>query len=55
MFLLFYFGVLVLVTSVMAGVMSWPWAALLGVALLVVDRKLVSASHITDGDHASDH
>jgi hypothetical protein len=27
---------------------------LLGVGLFVVDRKLIAASHITDGDHASD-
>jgi hypothetical protein len=54
MFLFLYFGILVLATAVMMGVMSWPWAVLLGVALLVVDRKLIAASHITDGDEASD-
>lgn len=54
MFLFLYFGILVLAMAVMTGVMSWPWAVLLGIAMFVVDRKLISASHITDGDHASD-
>lgn len=54
MFLFLYFGILVLAIAVIAGVMSWPWAVLLGVALLVIERRLISVSHITDGDQASD-
>jgi hypothetical protein len=44
----------VLLTAVLTDVLSWPWAVVIGVALFVIDRKLISASHITDGDHASD-
>lgn len=54
MFLFLYFGVLVLALAVMAGVLSWPWAVLLGITLLVIERRLVAVSHITDGDDASD-
>lgn len=54
MFLFLYFGVLVLSMAVMAGVLSWPWAVLLGIAMIIVERRFISASHITDGDHASD-
>jgi hypothetical protein len=54
MFLFLYFGVLVLLTAVLTDVLSWPWAVVIGVAMFVLDRKLISASHITDGDHASD-
>jgi hypothetical protein len=54
MFLFLYFGVLVLAIAVMADVLSWPWAVALGVAMFIVERRFISASHITDGDHASD-
>lgn len=54
MFLFLYFGVLVLALAVIADVISWPWALLLGVAMFVIERRFISASHITDGDHASD-
>lgn len=54
MFLFLYFGVLVLVMAVMAGVLSWPWAVAFGAAMIIVERRFISASHITDGDHASD-
>lgn len=54
MFLLVYFGALVLTTAVLAGVMTWYTALFLGLALLIVERRFISASHITDGDHASD-
>ena len=54
MFLFLYFGVLVLVMAVMSGVISWPWAVLLGAAMIFVERRFISASHITDGDDASD-
>ena len=55
MFLFLYFGVLVLSMAVMADVLSWPWAALLFAAMIFVERRFIAASHITDGDHASDH
>ena len=54
MFLFVYFAVLVLTMAVMAGVMSWPWAVLLGISMFIVERRFISASHSTDGDHASD-
>lgn len=54
MFLYLYFGVLVLAIAVVSGVLSWPWALLFGAALIFVQRRLVDASHITDGDHATD-
>jgi hypothetical protein len=54
MFLLVYFGALVLTMAVLAGGMSWYTALFLGVALFIIERRFISASHITDGDHASD-
>ena len=54
MFLLVYFGILVLTLAVLAGGLSWYTAVFLGVALFIVERRFISASHITDGDHASD-
>jgi hypothetical protein len=54
MFLFLYFGVLVLTLATMAGVFSWYTAVFLGIVLFVVERRFISASHITDGDHASD-
>ena len=43
-----------LVMAVMAGVISWPWAVALGGALIFVERRFFSASHIADGVDASD-
>ncbi len=54
MFLFLYFGTLVMVLAVLSGALSWPWAVLLGAMLIFVERRFISASHITDGDHASD-
>jgi len=54
MFVFLYFGVLVLTLAVMSGALSWPWAVVLGAAMIFVERRFISASHITDGDHASD-
>ena len=54
MFLFIYFGALVLTMATMAGLMSWYTAVFLGIVLFIVERRFISASHITDGDHASD-
>jgi hypothetical protein len=54
MFLYLYFGVLVLALAVVSGVLSWPWALVLAAVFIFVERRFVQASHITDGDHASD-
>jgi hypothetical protein len=52
--LLMFFFVLFATLMVVSGTLTWPVGLLLGIGLLLLERKLFAASHSTDGDDVSD-
>jgi hypothetical protein len=52
--LLMFFFVLFASLMVASGTVSWPVGILIGLGLLLLERKLFAASHATDGDDESD-
>lgn len=54
MVLFLYFGVLLAVMAVLTGFLSWPWAAAVGIGVLIAERWLFRASHLSDATHALD-